>query len=103
MNDNNHSDLPIKEIRAYCLNEPIERLSEFAPEFDRWLRQDTDVGLLVEYQPDAKIGYLDMARHEIDIGAFLNRRVDLRTPNEIDERILPDLKTSARLPYETER
>ena len=83
MNDNNHSDLPIKEIRAYCLNEPIERLSLLGAALHGEIRPHTDIGMLVEYSPDASITYFDMAQQEIDLGSIIGQRVDLRTPHEI--------------------
>ena len=58
-------ELPLKEISAYCQTQPIVRLSELAPDFEGWLRPDTDIGFLVEYVPGAIITLLDMG-HEID-------------------------------------
>ena len=72
-------DLHLDEICAYCETQPIEYLSEFAPGFEGWVRPYTDIGLLVEYVPDASIGLLDMAGHEIDLGEIMGERVSLYT------------------------
>ena len=72
-------DVHLESIRAYCESQPIERLSEFAPGFEDWIRPDTDVGLLVDYVPGAPISLLDMAGHEIALGEIIGKRVCLFT------------------------
>ena len=99
MNHTLDLDLPLKEIAAYCETLPIQRLSLLGPDFDGWLRPDTDIGLLVEYMPEATVTYLDMAGQEIDIGAMIGARIDLRTPYEIDGLSKVDLVATARLIY----
>ena len=79
MNDNNHSDLPIKEIRAYCETQPIARLSEFATGFEYLLRPDTDIGFIVDYVDGEAVTLLDMAGQEIDLGDITGRRVCMFT------------------------
>ena len=81
---------------------PIRRLSILGQDFDGWLRPDTDIGLLVEYTPGATVTYIDMAGQEIDIGAMIGARIDLRTPYEVDGLAKRDLVTSARLIYAQE-
>ncbi len=70
-----------EEISAYCETQPIERLSGFAPGFEGWIRPYTDIGLLVDYVPDASISLLDMAGHEIALGEIIGKRVSLFTTN----------------------
>ena len=72
-------DLYLEEISSYCESQPIKRLSEFAPGFEGWIRPDTDIGLLVDYVPNAPISLLDMAGHEIDLGEIIGKRVSLHT------------------------
>jgi len=72
-------DPHLNEICAYCETQPIERLSEFAPGFEGWVRPYTDIGLLVDYVSNAPISLLDMAGHEIDLGEITGKRVSLYT------------------------
>ena len=47
-------------------------------------RPDSDVDLLVEFLPDARPTYFDLANIEIELSALLDgRKVDLRTPAEL--------------------
>lgn len=72
-------DLHLEAICAYCETQPIERLSVFAPGFEEWFRPDTDIGLLVDYVPDASVTLLDIAGHERDLGKIIGKRVCLFT------------------------
>lgn len=72
-------DSHVESIRAYCESQPIERLSEFAPGFEDWIRPDTDIGLLVDYVPGAPVSLLDMAGQEIALGEIIGKRVCLFT------------------------
>ena len=47
-------------------------------------RPDSDVDLLVEFLPDARPTYFDLANIEIELSTLLDgRKVDLRTPAEL--------------------
>lgn len=93
-------DLPVEEICAYCETQPIERLSELAPEFEGWLRPDTDIGFLVDYSPEATITLLDMAGHEIDLREIIGKGVSLHTSKGLSRGSLEKYIDGARLIYE---
>ena len=99
MSDMTTIDLPIKEIAAYCETLPIRRLSMLGPDFDGWLRPDTDIGLLVEYTPGARIGYFDMAGQEVELGTILGTRIDMRTAQELSNHHRQQLVREARCLY----
>lgn len=86
-------DLPVKEIRAYCETQPIKRLSEFAPVYEDLSRPYTDIGLLVEYVPGAKITLLSIARHEIELSEIIGASVSLMTAKGL-------LQEPFRVPFE---
>lgn len=93
-------NLPVGKIRAYCETQPIERLSEFAPGFEGWLRPHTEIGFLVDYVPGAVITLLDMAGHEIDLGEIIDMGVSLHTSKGLSRGSLKKYIESARLIYE---
>ena len=92
-------DLPLDKIRAYCATQPIARLSLFGSALRGELRPESDVDLLVEYLPDAPVGYFSMAQHMMDFSEIVGRRVDLATPNSLSPYIMQDVLDSARLLY----
>lgn len=75
--------LPLEAIRDYCERQPVRRLSLFGSVLRDDFTDDSDIDMLVEYIPGAKVTLLDMAQQEIDLGAIIERKVDLRTPNEL--------------------
>ena len=92
-------DLPLKEIRAYCETQPIRRLSVFGSALRNELTPESDIDLLVEYLPSAKIGYFELAQQEIDLGELIGWQVDLRTPKELSRHFRQAVVDSARLLY----
>ena len=100
MSQDNHNNIPVEEIRAYCKTQPIERLYLLPASYDSFLRPDMDIGMMVEYEPDASIGYFDLGRHELDLGARISCRVDLHTESEILPEMRQRVTSAARLLYE---
>ncbi len=99
MNELTQIALPVEEIRAYCEQQPIKRLSLFGSALRNELEPDSDIDLLVEYLPEASIGYFAMAQHLIDLSEILGREVDLCTPNSLSHYIRQDIIESARPIY----
>lgn len=92
-------DLPLEAICAYCQTQPIRRLSVFGSAVRNELTPESDIDLLVEYLPLAKIGYFELAQQEIDLSELIGRKVDLRTPKELSRFFRQDVMDSAKLIY----
>ena len=99
MSDSVKLALPLDEIRAYCETQPIHRLSVFGSAARNELTPESDIDLLVEYQPAAKIGYFELAQQEIDLSELIGWQVDLRTPKELSRHFRQDVIDPARQPY----
>ena len=96
------ADLPEDRIREYCASQPIRRLSVFGSALRGELTPESDVDLLVEYLPDARIGYFELARQARELSDIVGREVDLATPNSLSPYIKQDVLNSARLLYAQE-
>ena len=67
-----------------CHRHHIRRLSLFGSTLKGTARPDSDVDLLVEFEPEARPSLLTMAQIEIELSALLDgRRVDLRTREDL--------------------
>ncbi len=75
--------IPYPQIRAFCERNHIRKLALFGSVLRRDFRPDSDVDVLVEYEPGAKVTYLDMAGQEIELSRMIGRKVDLREPDEL--------------------
>ena len=102
MNEAIKIDLPVEAIRDYCETQPIERLSVFGSALRNELTLESDIDLLVEYLPEARIGLFDMGGHLRDLSEIVGRRVDLCTPNGLSKYIRDEIVECARLIYEKE-
>lgn len=99
MNEQIAAALPIDEIRKYCAGQPILRLSVFGSAARNELTPESDIDLLVEYEPDAPVGYFSMARHMRQLSEIVGRPVDLCTRNGLKNYIHQEAVASARLIY----
>lgn len=99
MNDAITVSLPLEDIRDYCLGRPILRLSLFGSAMRGELTADSDIDLLVEYVPGARIGLLAMSGQEIDLSRIIGRPVDLRTPEDLSRYFRQDVIDSSQLIY----
>ena len=92
-------DLPLEAIRDYCDTRPIKRLSVFGSAARDELTPDSDIDLLVEYDPDASVGLFAMGGHLMEFQDIIGRKVDLVTPNGLCKYIRDDVLASAMLIY----
>jgi predicted nucleotidyltransferase len=94
--------LPLDEetLARFCEQHHIRRLSLFGSQLKGTARPDSDVDLLVEFLPDAKPTYFDLAEIEIELSALLGgRKVDLRTPAELSRYFRDEVLREAEEQY----
>ena len=65
------------ELIAFCQANGILRLSLFGSALRGELRPDSDIDLLVEFEPGRSPGLLALAALELELGAVLGREVEL--------------------------
>jgi predicted nucleotidyltransferase len=88
-------------LAAVCRRHHIRRLSLFGSTLKGHNRADSDVDLLVEFEPSAKPSLLTMARIEIELSSLLGgRKVDLRTAQDLSRYFRDEVVQSAELQYE---
>jgi len=61
---------------------------------------DSDIDILVEFEPDFRVGYLRMAAMERELSAlFGGRTIDLRTAPELSRYFRDDILKTASVQY----
>lgn len=70
-------EVPNEEIGALCRKWRINRLSVFGSGLSGPLRPDSDIDLLVEFEPDEEWSLMDLVRAEAEFAGVFGRRVDL--------------------------
>jgi predicted nucleotidyltransferase len=89
------------EIAAFCRRRHhTRRLSLYGSALRDDFRPDSDVDVLVEFEPGYKPGLLGMARMERELSAlFGGRDVDLRTPEDLSRYFHQDALREAEVQY----
>ena len=88
-------------LAALCRRYRIRRLSLFGSTLKGTDRPDSDVDLLVEFEPDARPSLLTMAEIELELSPLLGgRKVDLRTAGDLSRYFRDEVVRMAEPQYE---
>jgi uncharacterized protein len=87
-------------LAALCRRHHIRQLSLFGSTLKGTARSDSDVDLLVEFEPGETPGLLRLAEIEMELSALLaGRRVDLRTARDLSRHFREDVIRTALVQY----
>ena len=87
-------------LARLCRRHRIRRLSLFGSSLKGVSRADSDVDLLVEFEPGAKPGLLALSQIELDLSELLDgRKVDLRTAEDLSARFRDEVVGMAAPQY----
>jgi predicted nucleotidyltransferase len=93
----------LAELATLCRRRRIRRLSVFGSTLKGVARPNSDVDLLVEFEPDAKPGLLGMAAIEIELSPLLSgRKADLRTAQDLSRYFRDEVVRTAEVQYDAE-
>ncbi len=73
-----------KRIEAFCRANGVRRLALFGSILRDDFRPDSDVDILVEFQPGVRVG-LAFIRMQDELSIILGRSVDLHTPGSLSK------------------
>lgn len=71
--------VPSDRIAEFCRKHHIRRLAVFGSALRDDFTADSDIDLLVEFEPGTRIGFIGLAGLEIALAEMLGRQVDLNT------------------------
>jgi predicted nucleotidyltransferase len=87
-------------LTRVCAQHRIRRLSLFGSVLKGTSRPDSDVDLLVEFEPGATPGMLRLASIAEELSTLLGgRRVDLRTPADLSRYFRDEVVRTAEVQY----
>ncbi len=72
-------------IAEFCRRNSIVKLALFGSVLRDDFRPDSDVDVLVEFEPGAPITLLRIAGMEIELSELIGRKVDLRTAGDLSK------------------
>lgn len=84
-----------------CRRHHIRRLSLFGSMLRGVVRPDSDVDLLVEFEPERAPGLLGMAQIELELSPLVGgRKVDLRTKADLSRHFRDEVIRTAQAQYD---
>jgi predicted nucleotidyltransferase len=94
-----HIELPMAEIAALCREYHVQELSLFGSVLRDDFRHDSDIDMLVLFQPDATIGILELAALQRKLGNLMHRNVDLVPKLGLKTVIKNEILNTTRIVY----
>ena len=88
-----------EKIAELCRRNHIRRLAFFGSVLRDDFRPESDVDVLVEFEPGTSVG-LRFFTIEMELSRQLGRKVDLNTPGFLSDEILRDALSEAEVVYD---
>lgn len=89
-----------EKIADFCRRHRIRRLALFGSVLRDDFRPDSDVDVLVEFEPGATPGLIRLAGMEIELTELLGRKADLRTRAELSRYFRQEVVEMAEVQYD---
>lgn len=93
-------DMPKDRISEFCARHRIRRLALFGSVLRDDFSDDSDIDVLVEFEPGAAVG-LNFFSMERELSLLLGRKVDLNTPGFLGKYLREQILREAQVGYES--
>lgn len=95
-----HIEASRSELAEFCRENGIRKLAVFGSVLTERFSDNSDIDVLVEFEPGTRVGYLGLAALERRLSVlFGGRRIDLRTPAELSQYFRDEVLRSAVVQY----
>ena len=96
----NKIDIPREKIADYSRRHHIRRLSVYGSALRADFDENSDIDVLVEFEPNHVPSLFGIARMERELSALLGgRKVDLRTPEDLSRYFRQRVLQEAEMQY----
>jgi len=92
-------ETPKEKLAEFCHRHHICKLSLFGSVLTESFTPESDVDVLVEFEPERTPGMLRMAGLELELSELLGRKVDLRTAAELSRYFREEVVGSGEVQY----
>ena len=90
------SPIPRDVLAPFCRRHGIRRIALFGSVLTCRALPDSDIDLLVEFEPGRSPGLIGLAAIEAELSGLTGgRRVDLRTPQDLSDHFRDDVMRTA--------
>ena len=91
--------IPTKEIDDFCQRYHIQKLAFFGSVLRTDFTSESDIDILVEFHPEHIPGLIHLSSMENELSHLFQRKVDLRTPEELSPYFRQQVLDSAIIQY----
>jgi predicted nucleotidyltransferase len=88
-----------EEIAEFCRKNHIRKLAFFGSVIREDFSPESDVDVLVEFEPGVPVGLIRMAGMELELSKILGRKADLRTPEDLSPYFRKEVMESSEVQY----
>ncbi len=92
-------DIPRDAVADFCRRYRIRRLALYGSILRDDFGPESDIDVLVEFEPGARVGMIRLAGMEIELGELLGRKVDMNTPGFLSPYYRDRVLAEARVQY----
>lgn len=92
-------EVPTERLADFCRRSRIRKLSFFGSVLRDDFTPESDVDVLVEFEPEARVGLIDLSRMERELSDMLGRKVDLNTAGFLSSYFVDEVLREARTAY----
>jgi hypothetical protein len=93
-------NIPRVEIEDFCRRNRIRRLALFGSVLRDDFRPDSDVDVLVDFEPGVQVGLITLAGMEIELSQLLGRKAEMHTVNGLNPHFRDEILRVAEAQYE---
>jgi uncharacterized protein len=87
--------IPAASLRAFCERHAIRRLGFFGSVVRDEATPESDLDVLVEFEPGKTPGFFGFAAIQLELGGLLGRSIDLRTAHDLSPHFREEVLRSA--------
>ncbi|RPH85830.1 MAG: nucleotidyltransferase [Desulfobacteraceae bacterium] len=91
--------LPKDKLEDFCRRHHIRKLSLFGSYLRGENQPDSDIDILVEFDPNHIPGLIRLAGMEIELSGLIGRKADLRTAQDLSPHFRQEVLTMAEVQY----
>jgi uncharacterized protein len=92
--------IPHAAIRAFCRAHAVRELALFGSAVREDFRADSDVDVLIDLAPGARVGLVGLQRMRDELSRIFGRPVDLLTRNGLNRHIQSEILRHAKVIHE---
>ena len=99
MNEGVPLHIPLEALARFCRRYQVRELALFGSMRSQDHRPESDIDLLVSFQPAARVTFLTLARMQREIEALLGHKIDLVPKDGLKPVIRDHILATARVLY----